>query len=86
MRATKIGRVFSALVLVTLSAASAQAAGKPATLKAATGAVVKTAPVTVLLGTAMLEEYHGGDPSTRTTLYRGGDSAQKTATAVKPKA
>ena len=71
------------LLLTVLAGASlsgtiaAQAAGptapaKPALKKAATPA----SPVTVKLGSAMLEEYHGGDPANRTTTLRDGDVAQ----------
>jgi len=53
-------------------AAKAALPAKPAPAKAA----VPVSPVTVKLGSAMLEEYHGGDPANRTTVLRDGDVAQ----------
>jgi len=53
-------------------AAKAALPTKPAPAKAA----VPVSPVTVKLGSAMLEEYHGGDPANRTTVLRDGDVAQ----------
>ena len=53
-------------------AAKAALPAKPAPAKAA----VPVSPVTVKLGSAMLEEYHDGDPANRTTVLRDGDVAQ----------
>ena len=83
MNVQKTGRLLMALTGVTaISLTAAHAAGtslpsKPAPLKAAT----LTPAVTVKLGNAMLEEYHGGDPARRTMTLRGGDVVQKAKSA-----
>ena len=68
--------LLSGMAMLTMSAAHAAEPAKAANPKAA-----MTPPaVTVKLGEAMVEEYHGGDPARRTTILRGGDVAQKTKT------
>ncbi len=83
MNTQKTGRLLSVLAgMAAISMTAAHAAGtsvpsKPIPVKAAT----PTPSVTVKLGDAMLEEYHGGDPARRTTTLRGGDVAQKAKNA-----
>lgn len=79
MNIQKTGRLLTALMVVaaiSMTAAQAacpQASAKPAPAKAA----VQMPTVSVKLGDAMLEEYHGGNPAKRMTILRGGDVAQK---------
>ncbi len=77
MNAQKTGRLLSLLAgMAAVGMTAAHASGAPAPVKQAPAKA--TAPaVTVKLGDAMLEEYHNGDPSTRTTTLRVGDAAQK---------
>ncbi len=82
MNTQKTARLFALLSgMMTLSMTAAHAATVPAPAKAAPAkAAVSPQAVTVKIGEAMLEEYHGGDPSKRTTILRGGDVAQKAKT------
>jgi hypothetical protein len=61
--------------VTTASAAGIQTAAKPAPSKLAVPAVI------VKLGDAMLEEYQGGNPASRTTVLRRGEVAQKAKSA-----
>ena len=79
MNARKTGRLLSLLAgLAALSMTAAHAAGAPAPAKSTPMKAAATAPtVVVRLGAAMLEEYHNGDPASRTTILRGGNEAQR---------
>jgi len=79
MNAQKTGRLLSVLAgIVVAGTTAAHAAGAPTPAKPAPAKVAAPVPaVTVKLGDAMLEEYHGGNPGNRTTILRGGDVAQK---------
>lgn len=81
MDARKTGRLLSLLAgtaAIGMTAAHAAGASAPATAPAKAAA---SAPaVTVKLGEATLEEYHNGDPSTRTTTLRGGGVAPRAKT------
>ena len=68
--------LLSGMAMISMTVAHAAQPAKAATAKAA----VLPPVVTVKLGEAMLEEYHGGDPARRTTILRGGDVAQKAKT------
>ncbi len=83
MNVQKTGRLLTALMgMAMVSMTAAHAAGTPAPAKPAPVKVTAPTPgVTVKLGDAMLEEYHGGDPTRRTTTVRGGDVAQKVKAA-----
>ncbi len=78
MQVKTLGYLMTALTLFTLGA-TAQAAPK----SAPKAAIVKvTAPqdvVVVKLGSAMQEEYTGGNSANRTTTYLTGETAQKPA-------
>lgn len=79
MNAQKTGRLLPVLAgLAAISMTAAHAAGAPVAAKPAPTKVAVPVPlVTVKLGDAMLEEYHGGNPANRTTTLRGGDVTQK---------
>ncbi len=79
MNVQKTGRLLTALMgIAAISMTVAQAAGSQAPAKPAPAPTKAAVPaVTVKLGDAMLEEYHGGNPASRTTILRGGDVAQK---------
>ena len=87
MNAQKTGRLLSilagmaAISMTAAHAAGASAPAKPAPVKAA----APMPAVTVKLGDAILEEYRGGDPASRTTTLRGGDVAQKAKSADRDK-
>lgn len=83
MNTQKTGRLFSVLAgMAAISMTAAHAAGASAPAKPAPAKAAVSAPaVTVKVGEAMLEEYHGGDPASRTTIVRGGDVAQKAQSA-----
>ncbi len=74
MQVKTLGYVTAALTLFTLGA-SVQAAPKAAPVKT-------TAPqaVVVKLGPAMQEEYTGGEPAERITIFLTGAAAQKPVT------
>ena len=67
--------VLAGTILFGTTAAHAAKAALPAK-PAPTKAAAPVSPVTVKLGSAMLEEYHDGDPANRTTVLRDGDVAQ----------
>ncbi len=79
MNVQKTGRLLTALMgMATISMTAAQAAAPQVVAKPAPAPTKAAGPVvTVKLGEAMLEEYHGGNPASRTTILRGGDVAQK---------
>ena len=82
MNTQKTARLFallSGMAMISMTAAHAATVSAPVRAAAAKAAVTPPA-VTVKLGEAMLEEYHGGDPGKRTTILRGGDVAQKVKT------
>jgi hypothetical protein len=85
MNVQKTGRLLIALTaMTTLGTITAHAAGSPSPAKptpAPTKSAMPMSAVTVKLGDAMLEEYHGGNPADRTTILRGGDVAQKAKSA-----
>lgn len=83
MNAQKTGRLLTVLAgMAAISMTAAHAAGAPAPVKPAPAKVAAPMPaVTVKLGDAILEEYHGGNPANRTTTLRGGDVAQKAKSA-----
>lgn len=69
-------------VLTAVSVMAAQASTPLAPAKPAAAPAKVAAPaVTIKLGDAILEEYHGGNPADRTTILRDGDVAQKVKTA-----
>lgn len=65
----------AAISLKPSEAAGARPDSKPAAITVKTPA--SAPPVIVKIGDAMLEEYHGGDPSRRTVILRRDDSAKK---------
>ena len=69
--------LLSGMAMISMTAAHAA----PPTKATAPKAAVMPLAVTVKLGEAMLEEYHGGDPARRTTILRGGDVARKAKTS-----
>ena len=86
MNVQKTGRLLLILALIAVFGMTAAHAAAPQTTVKAAPAPAPTkaaaAPVvTVKLGDAMLEEYHGGNPANRTTTLRGGDVAQKAKSA-----
>ncbi len=86
MQLKPLGYLMTALTLFTLGA-TAQAAPKASPKAAIVKMASPEAVVIVKLGSAMQEEYTGGDPSERSTTYLSGETAQKPATsktATKP--
>ncbi len=79
MNTQKTARLLALLSGMAMIGMTAAHAAQPAKAVSAKAAVMPLA-VTVKLGEAMLEEYHGGDPARRTTILRGGDVAQKAKT------
>lgn len=81
MDARKTALILAAWTLTAaLSMKPSEAAGARPVSKSAIAPVNMPTPapdVIVKLGDAMLEEYHGGDPSRRTVILRQEDSALK---------
>lgn len=90
MNAKKISRALMAAALMTMTgmASACHAAsptlpfGQQIRMETAGMAPPKislpTVSPTVLLDTAMLEEYQGGNPASRITIFRSGASARQT--------
>ena len=76
MQAKNLGSLLTVLTVLTVGA-SVQAAPQAAVVKTATPQVA----VVVKIGSAMQEEYIGGEPTERTTIYLTRETAQKSATA-----
>ena len=74
MQAKNLGSLLTVLTLLTVGA-SVQAAPQAAVVKTATPQVA----VVVKIGSAMQEEYMGGEPTERTTIYLTGETAQTPA-------
>ena len=80
MNIQKTERLLTAMMGIAAMSMTAASVAGPQT--AAKPALAKTVPAVIIkLGDAMLEEYQGGNPASRTTVLRGGEVAQKVKSA-----